>query len=126
MTLSGFRFAIVFAVFAALMSVGEWASWADTHAASADIKEGKRTFSVHCSHCHGPFGHGLFGPSLVDRETLNGNTYDDMLRVITHGVPNTAMRSWGRNFNDQRLQDVTTFVFSIHGTMAEDAPATER
>ncbi len=119
MTKSRSRLAIGFAILAVLAG----GSWVTAHAASADIKEGKRTFSVHCSHCHGPFGHGLFGPSLVDRETLNGNSFDDMLRVITHGVPNTAMRSWGRNFNDQRLYDVTTFVFSIYGTVAEEAPA---
>ena len=95
------------------------------HEASAGIAEGKRTFSVHCSHCHGPFGHGLFGPSLVDRETLHGNTYDDMLRVITKGVPNTVMRSWGRNFSDQRLHDVATFVFSLYGTVVEDGFATK-
>lgn len=122
MTKSRFRIAIGFAILAALAS----GSWGAAQAASADIKEGKRTFSVHCSHCHGPFGHGLFGPSLVDRETLNGNTFEDTLRVISDGVPNTAMRSWARNFNDQRLHDVATFVFSIYGTMAEDEPAGEK
>jgi cytochrome c oxidase cbb3-type subunit III len=126
MTKSCFRALISFAILAAVLGGGGGDSRAGDHVAFADIKEGKRTFSVHCSHCHGPFGHGLFGPSLVDRETLNGNTFDDTLRVISDGVPNTAMRSWARNFNEQRLQDVATFVFSIYGTVAEDPPAAER
>jgi hypothetical protein len=46
------------------------------------------------------------------------------LRVIADGVPGTAMRSWS-NFNDERLNAVATFVFSLYGTMVEDTPATE-
>ena len=84
-----------------------------------DIDNGRRTFSIHCSRCHGPFGNGALGPNLTDEAALHGETYQDMLSVITNGVPGEAMRSWSNTLTPSRLSDVATYVYSIYGSQNE-------
>ncbi len=75
--------------------------------------------TIHCSHCHGTFGKGVFGPNLTDEATLHGEAYEDMLRVITNGVRGKAMRSWSNTLTPSRLRDVATYVYSIYGSETE-------
>ncbi len=106
-------------VFAAAIFGGKEVLRAETHAEYGDIASGKRTFAIHCSHCHGPFGNGNLGPNLTDEATLHGENYEDILRVVTYGVRGKAMRSWSNTLNPTRLRDVAAYVYSLYGSQTE-------
>ena len=83
---------------------------------SKSLKAGKRTFVVHCEQCHGLGGRGGAGPNLTDEFTLHGETFDDILRVITNGVPAMQMPTWSQMLTQQRIKEVATYVLTLNGT----------
>ena len=93
---------------------------ADEATSEAQIREGKRTFSVHCAQCHGiggaGGGHSRNGPSLIDSVTIYGDELEDIYRVISEGVPRAAMPQWKQKMSDTRLRQLAAYVFSIKGT----------
>ncbi len=82
----------------------------------ARIIEGKRTFIVHCWQCHGDGGRGMMGPNLTDEFTLHGETFDDILRVITNGVPAMQMPTWSQRLSEKRIREVAEYVFTLKGS----------
>jgi len=80
------------------------------------IAAGAATFSTNCLPCHGDKGQGLIGPNLTDNHWLHGNTYPDIVKVITEGVPAKGMISWKAVLNPRKIQEVAAFVASLKGT----------
>jgi cytochrome c oxidase cbb3-type subunit 3 len=111
----------LFAATLLLMTLGSVPSVA---ADPTDIVEGRRTFMVHCSHCHGVAGNGAYAPNLTDNETLHGDEFEDILGVVTNGVAGTPMRSWSSTFDLDRRRDVAAFVLSLRGSQM-DTPQKE-
>ncbi|MDP6952542.1 MAG: c-type cytochrome [Alphaproteobacteria bacterium] len=105
---------------AALLVAG--AAYAAELEDAAFIKEGERTFNVHCAVCHGPTGGGGAGPNLTDQYTLHGETYDEMLAVITSGVLDVGMPNWGERLSEERQRQVAAYVFSLFATKPRDKP----
>lgn len=89
---------------------------------AAVLKEGQRTFNIHCAVCHGPSGGGGAGPNLTDQYTLHGEAYEDMLAVISSGVLDVGMPNWGERLSEERLGEVAAYVFSLYGTRPRDKP----
>ena len=80
------------------------------------LAEGKRTFSVHCTSCHGQEGGGGLGPNLTDKDTLHGARYADMVAVITNGVAGPGMPSWINILGAERVAQVAAYVYTLLGT----------
>ena len=85
---------------------------------AAALAEGKRTYSIHCSRCHGLTGMGARstgggGPSLVDAEWVHGNSFGEMVATLWNGVPGTLMKSWRRTLGADRIQEVAAYVYSF-------------
>ncbi len=89
---------------------------ADDAGLEADIKDGKRTFHIYCAECHAVGGTGGAGPNLTDEFTLHGDEYEDILRVVTNGVRDAAMPTWGQKLSKERISKVAAYVFSLKGT----------
>ena len=89
---------------------------ADEAELEADIKEGKRTFQIYCAECHAVGGTGGAGPNLTNEFTLHGDEYEDILRVVTNGVRDAAMPTWGQKLSKDRIRKVAAYVFSLKGT----------
>ena len=85
-----------------------------------DIAEGRRTFMVHCSHCHGVQGNGAYAPNLTDGETLHGSSFEAILNVVTNGVNGTPMRAWSKTFDTARREKVAAYVHSLFDGGAAD------
>ena len=99
------------------------------------LKEGQKKFRTHCGQCHGLDGTGVagIGPNLTDRETIHGDSFQDILRVITIGVPEKLMPSWGEKFGSETIKQISEYVHSLHdsnkttldapkGSQTEQAP----
>jgi mono/diheme cytochrome c family protein len=80
------------------------------------MKSGRRTFVVHCEQCHGLGGRGGAGPNLTDEFTLHGETFDDILNIVTNGVPAMQMPTWSQMLTKKRIREVAGYVLSLKGT----------
>jgi cbb3-type cytochrome c oxidase subunit III len=88
-----------------------------------DIEAGSRTFMIHCEACHGPEGTGGIGPNLTDQFILHGGTLDDILSVVTNGVPGKPMYSWKNRLDPANLRSVAAYVYGLKGTRPVEAPS---
>ncbi|MBK8169169.1 MAG: c-type cytochrome [Sandaracinaceae bacterium] len=75
---------------------------------------GATLYTTHCASCHGPNGDGVNAMSLnhpVFHQTVN----DAFLRyVVEHGRAGTRMPAFGTTLSGAELDDVVTFVRTLH------------
>ena len=57
----------------------------------ADIQHGSRLFAAQCASCHGPAGDAVAGANLRTGQLRRAPTDADLSRLITSGIPGTAM-----------------------------------
>ncbi|MFK5956265.1 MAG: cbb3-type cytochrome c oxidase N-terminal domain-containing protein [Planctomycetota bacterium] len=94
----------------------------------AHLARGKAKFAtVGCTACHAPDGGGVIGlgPNFCDDFGKNIQSMEDIVRVITHGVPGTAMLSQSATMNENEIADVAVFVASLRGTTPANPKAAE-
>jgi len=103
------------------------------------VASGGRTYRKHCALCHGDEGEGNGGsapyldPRPRDftmglfkfRSTLSGElpTDEDLFRVISRGVPGTAMPNWGEGafkLSEEQRWEVAYYVKRLGGEDFED------
>jgi len=82
----------------------------------ASVARGDKLFAQGCAvgYCHGASGSAARSPRL------RGRTFDReyLIRVISNGIPNTAMPAWGDRLTDADIADLTDYIQSL-----SDAPA---
>jgi mono/diheme cytochrome c family protein len=88
----------------------------DTLVSPDSLTDGRHTFFVYCSNCHGTDGWGGPCPNLADEVTLHGGRYADMLATITRGVEGTEMPRWFGKLEFDRIMQVAAYVYSLKGT----------
>jgi cytochrome c553 len=81
----------------------------------ADVEKGAVVFKMMCASCHGPEGAGLVGPNLTDKEVLHGTTTEEIIKVISNGVPGKAMPPWAAILQKEQIADAADFIKSIMG-----------
>ena len=87
---------------------------AQQHAGSytqADIERGALLYGAHCSPCHGPEGDTIANVDLRRGQFRLGSTDEDLARIITRGVPGTAMPS--NKFADADLFALIAYIRSM-------------
>lgn len=82
----------------------------------AAIEAGKRIFHTYCWGCHGRNGTGAQCPDFTDDVTLHGETYQDLVNVVTNGVRGAPMGSWKYALGRTRIRQVVAYVYSLKGT----------
>jgi cytochrome c oxidase cbb3-type subunit 3 len=88
---------------------GRAAQAAAAPAAAVEIT-GESVYTANCMPCHGANLEGLVGPSLVDAEWIHGGSLEEIEQVITNGVPEKGMVSWGPILGPEKIQRVAAFV----------------
>lgn len=81
-----------------------------------DLKAGKDIFTVNCVSCHGNAGEGTVGPNLTDDYWIHGGGIKNVFATISNGVPAKGMITWKAQLNPKQIQQVASFVLSLHGT----------
>lgn len=96
----------------------------DVQAASL-LDEGNRTYLDACASCHGKNGEGPDAPALNSRQFLDNAVVDQIVGLVSNGVPGTGMAAWsvdvGGPFTSEQILAVATFVDSWR-TDAPDRP----
>jgi cytochrome c oxidase cbb3-type subunit 3 len=86
-----------------------------------EISEGKNIFMKNCIACHGNAGQGNVGPNLTDDYWLHGGGIKNIFHTITEGVPIKGMISWKTQLAPKQIQEVASFVLTLHGTNPQGA-----
>lgn len=80
------------------------------------VEEGKEVFAKNCAACHAADGGGLIGPNLTDDAWIHGGTIDKIHATIVAGVLAKGMPAWGQMLKPEDVDQVTAYVWSLHGT----------
>jgi len=76
---------------------------------------GKAIYDANCVGCHGVDLHGGVGPNLTDTTWIHGGSIDNITRVITEGVPEKGMITWGPILGPEKVAQVAAFVHGSGG-----------
>lgn len=80
------------------------------------LAAGKDIFTKNCTPCHLADGGGLVGPNLTDDYWLHGGGIKDVFKTIKYGYQEKGMKSWKDDFSPKQIQQVASYVKSLHGT----------
>ena len=89
------------------------------------LSTGKEIFVKNCVVCHTESGGGLVGPNLTDNYWIHGGGIKNVYAVIKNGVPAKGMISWKSQLNPRQMQEVASYVLSLHGTNPPNPKAPE-
>jgi cytochrome c oxidase cbb3-type subunit 3 len=82
----------------------------------AALAKGKELFIAKCAACHLEQGQGLVGPNLTDDYWIHGGKISDIRHIIEVGVVDKGMIAWGPLMSADEVNQVTAFVWTLHGT----------
>ncbi len=88
---------------------------------AAALNEGKEIFKKNCIACHGQNAEGIVGPNLTDDYWIHGGGIKNIFKTIKYGVPAKGMISWQTQLDPKKIQDVASYVISLHGTNPPNA-----
>lgn len=87
------------------------------------LLKGRNVYMARCVGCHGAGGRGdgpiagsLTGPpvgDLSDGKWKHGGRPEDVVAVISRGVPETRMAGWGQLLEDDELKAVAAYCFHL-------------
>lgn len=89
----------------------------------AALAAGRSAFEATCAPCHERDGGGGIGPNLTDGFWLHGNTYRDILAVVSNGVPDKGMPMWSAVLTPEQVAQVSAYLATLHGTKPAKAKA---
>ena len=83
---------------------------------ASDLDAGKKIFTTMCAACHAADGGGTVGPNLTDDYWLHGGGIKNVFKTITYGWPDKGMKSWKDDYSALQIQQIASYVLSLHGT----------
>jgi cytochrome c oxidase cbb3-type subunit 3 len=81
------------------------------HYSQADVERGLRLYGAHCQFCHGVTGDSVPNVDLRGGRFRHATSDEDLDRVITAGVPGTAMPP--HKFDNTELTGIVAYVRSM-------------
>lgn len=81
----------------------------------ASIANGQKIFTTNCSPCHAMDGGGGIGPNMTDNYWIHGNQFQQILKVITDGVPAKGMIPWKGVLKPLQIQEVGSYILTLKG-----------
>jgi len=88
------------------------------------ISEGRKVFAQTCGNfeCHNFYGGGGLVP---DARKINdgqwyhiGGKYEEIVAILTNGIPGTPMISWTNKLGPERIKAVSAYVFLLSRGLA--------
>ncbi|NBO65049.1 MAG: hypothetical protein EBU88_09450 [Acidobacteria bacterium] len=95
-----------------LAGLAGWPGSSQEPQRSEMISSGRRIFAGSCgmAYCHGTDGAGGSGPRLRDREY----SAEKLTRIITEGVPGSAMPAFGKGLSRVEIGQLVAFLLSVN------------
>lgn len=82
---------------------------------SSDVNAGLEIYKMYCAVCHGQKGEGMVGPNMTDDYWIYGPDIKNIFKTIKYGA-NNGMKSWKDELNPLEMQQVASYLKSLHGT----------
>lgn len=83
---------------------------APAHAAET-VTSAEQLYQTHCAACHGSAMQGAIGPTLGAHKWLHGApTKANLVKVITRGVPEKDMPSWGKTLSAAQIEQLAGYI----------------
>lgn len=76
------------------------------------VAAGEAIYTQNCLMCHGAGLEGGIGVPLNDDEWIHGGEPEDVIRIITEGVPEKGMLTWGPILGAEKINQVAAYVLS--------------
>ncbi len=86
---------------------------------TTDVQRGAALYAQYCFQCHGLNGQGQIGPKLNGNPVVNSLSDDDIIRIISAGVPTTAdpsqflMPAWSEQYGGPLTQTDIQYLFAL-------------
>lgn len=74
------------------------------------VAAGEAVYTQNCLMCHGAELEGGIGTALNDDEWIHGGEVEDVIRIITEGVPEKGMLTWGPILGPEKINQVAAYV----------------
>ena len=103
-----------------LKNANPYSAIRNPYTSDAAVEAGARIFRSQCASCHGSNHENAAGPNLALNEFQHGSSDWALFRVITRGVPGTAMQ--GKKMD---AKDVWHVIAYIH-TLSAQAPSSSK
>jgi cytochrome c oxidase cbb3-type subunit 3 len=82
--------------------------------------EGKKVFESRCAECHGLDGHGgERAPDIATSAKTQGRNDEQLLRIITRGMPDTGMPAFA-SLSDESRNSVVAYLRMLQGKAVEE------
>jgi cytochrome c oxidase cbb3-type subunit 3 len=87
-----------------------------------NFAEGSKLYAEKgCLACHGASGEGnAIGPNLTDNYWIHGCTEEEVIKVITEGIPAKGMTPYKSMMSQKQIEQLSKFIL---GSMVGSAPA---
>jgi putative heme-binding domain-containing protein len=79
---------------------------------AADVAYGSRLYDAQCTTCHGVNGDGVGGVDLRSGKFRNAVTDQDLVRVITTGIPGTGMQAF--RFDASEIAGIVAYLRNMN------------
>jgi len=83
---------------------------------ASELESGKAIYDANCIACHAADGGGIVGPNLTDDYWVHGGGIKNIFKVIKYGVVEKGMIAWQTQLSPNQMQEVASYVLSLHGT----------
>lgn len=80
------------------------------------LADGAKIYANNCAVCHLEQGQGLVGPNLTDQYWIHGGSYDEVKYIVTNGVIEKGMIPWKSQLSKSKIDNVTSYIFTLIGT----------
>lgn len=83
------------------------------------VQRGAELYAQYCFQCHGTKGQGRAGPKLNANPAVNSMSDDDLLRIISGGIYDTAnpttplMPAWSQDYGGPLTSDQIQYLFAL-------------
>jgi plastocyanin/mono/diheme cytochrome c family protein len=86
---------------------------------TTSVQRGGALYAQYCFQCHGTKGQGRIGPKLNNNPTVNSFSDDDLVRIISGGIYDTAdptkslMPAWSEVFGGPLTDNDIQYLFAL-------------
>jgi len=84
------------------------------------IAAGEGIYVQNCAMCHGANLEGGIGAALNDADWIHGSDAETVIRIITEGVPEKGMLTWGPILGPEKINQVAAYVLDRNAGFVGD------
>ena len=82
----------------------------------SEAEDGRQLFLANCAVCHGPDGDSVYGVDLGRGKFKTASSDDDLIQILSAGVPGTAMPAFSKEFSQIEMRAIVAYLHYMKST----------